>query len=67
VVSGKETLQALERLGFAVTGGRGSHRKLRPADGRTVIVPIRRELARGTLASVLRPARLTVEEFRAAL
>lgn len=32
--------------------------------GRTVIVPLHRELARGTLASILRQAELSVDEFR---
>jgi predicted RNA binding protein YcfA (HicA-like mRNA interferase family) len=32
-----------------------------------VIVPLHRELARGTLASILRQAGLTVDEFRALL
>jgi predicted RNA binding protein YcfA (HicA-like mRNA interferase family) len=30
----------------------------------TVIVPLHRELARGTLASILRQAGLSVDEFR---
>jgi predicted RNA binding protein YcfA (HicA-like mRNA interferase family) len=46
---------------------RGSHLKLRHADGRTVIVPLHRELARGTLRSILRQAGLTADEFVALL
>ncbi len=42
---------------------RGSHVKLRNEDGRTVIVPLHDELARGTLASILRQAGLTREEL----
>jgi hypothetical protein len=42
---------------------RGSHAKLRGSEGRTVIVPNHREVARGTMRSILRPADLTVEEF----
>jgi len=63
VVSGKETARALERAGFGQVGQRGSHLKLRRADGRTVIVSLHRELAAGTLRSVLRQADLTVGEF----
>jgi predicted RNA binding protein YcfA (HicA-like mRNA interferase family) len=37
--------------------------KLRNAGGRTAIVPLHRELAPGTLRSVLRQADLSVEEF----
>jgi predicted RNA binding protein YcfA (HicA-like mRNA interferase family) len=47
---------------------RGSHRKLRhAAHGRTAIVPLHRELAIGTLASVLRQAGVSAAEFRALL
>jgi predicted RNA binding protein YcfA (HicA-like mRNA interferase family) len=42
---------------------RGSHVKLRNAAGRTVIVPLHRELALGTLRSILRQAGLSVDEF----
>jgi predicted RNA binding protein YcfA (HicA-like mRNA interferase family) len=42
---------------------RGSHLKLRNQAGMTVIVPMHRELVRGTLRSVLRQADLTVEAF----
>jgi predicted RNA binding protein YcfA (HicA-like mRNA interferase family) len=42
---------------------RGSHLKLRDPAGKTVIVPMHRELARGTLRSILRQADLTVEAF----
>jgi predicted RNA binding protein YcfA (HicA-like mRNA interferase family) len=62
-VSGKDTVRALERAGFEHRSTRGSHVKLRHADGRTAIVPLHRELARGTLASVLRQAGLTAAEF----
>jgi predicted RNA binding protein YcfA (HicA-like mRNA interferase family) len=41
--------------------------KLRHADGRTVIVPLHRELARGTLGSILRQAGLTADELAALL
>jgi predicted RNA binding protein YcfA (HicA-like mRNA interferase family) len=64
-VSGAETCAALERAGFAFRSQRGSHRKLRHADGRTVIVPMHRELAAGTLRSILKQASLG--EFEALL
>jgi predicted RNA binding protein YcfA (HicA-like mRNA interferase family) len=68
VVSGAQTTAALERGGFVHVRTRGSHAKLRhPATARTAIVPLHRELAPGTLASVLRQANLSVDEFRALL
>jgi predicted RNA binding protein YcfA (HicA-like mRNA interferase family) len=66
VVSGRETLRALEKAGFTEISQRGSHVKLRRGN-RTVIVPLHRELAPGTLRSVLRQADLTIEQFTALL
>jgi predicted RNA binding protein YcfA (HicA-like mRNA interferase family) len=64
VVSGREVVRALGRVGFEQIGQKGSHVKLRSEARRTVIVPLHRELARGTLASILRQAALSVDEFR---
>lgn len=44
-------------------GQRGSHAKLANPEGRMVVVPLHRELAPGTLRSVLRQAGVSVEEF----
>ena len=66
VVSGAETIRALERLGFAVVRQRGSHIILRKgAFG--CVVPNHRELKVGTLGGILKQAGLSVEEFLAAL
>ncbi len=65
--SGKQVVRALERAGFQQVSQRGSHVKVRHADGRKAIVPMHRELARGTLRSVLRQAGLTVDELVALL
>jgi predicted RNA binding protein YcfA (HicA-like mRNA interferase family) len=62
-VSGRAVVQALAKAGFAEVSQRGSHLKLRNPAGKTVIVPLHRELARGTLRSILRQADLTVEAF----
>ena len=63
VVSGRETARALERVGFEQVRQRGSYLKLRRGDGRTVIVPLHRELAPGTLRSILRQADPDVDEL----
>lgn len=62
-LSGAEAVRALERAGFATVSQRGSHRKLRHADGRVAIVPMHRELASGTLASMLRQAGISPGEL----
>lgn len=63
VVSGSEAVQALGKVGFLRVSQRGSHVKLRNDAGRTVIIPLHRELAPGTLRSILRQAGLSVDEF----
>jgi predicted RNA binding protein YcfA (HicA-like mRNA interferase family) len=67
LLSGATVVHALHQAGFESVRTRGSHHKLRSADGRTVIVPLHRELARGTLRSILRQAGLSAEEFLALL
>lgn len=64
-VSGDEVVRVLQRAGFDSVSQRGSHRKLRHADGRIVIVPLHRELATGTFASILRQTGLSTAEFEA--
>ena len=69
-VSGRETVQALERLGFEQARQRGSHviLKKRVAEGDVgCVVPLHRELAVGTLRSILRQAGVTPDEFMEAL
>jgi predicted RNA binding protein YcfA (HicA-like mRNA interferase family) len=67
LVSGQETVKALGRLGFERVSQRGSHVKLRNSEGRTAIVPLHSELARGTLRSILRQAGIDPEDFGNAL
>lgn len=63
VYTPRQVLAGLRRAGFEVVSQRGSHIKLRAGDGRTVIVPDHREIAGGTMRSILRQAGLTAEEF----
>jgi predicted RNA binding protein YcfA (HicA-like mRNA interferase family) len=61
--SGAEVVAALRRLGFERVGQRGSHVKMKHPDGRVAIVPLHEELARGTLASILRQAHVSADEW----
>ncbi len=66
VVSGNKVVKALQQKGFLVVHQRGSHVKLKKTEGDKVyivIVPMHRELAKGTLKSILRQANLTLEEL----
>jgi predicted RNA binding protein YcfA (HicA-like mRNA interferase family) len=65
-LSGAEIAKALERAGFRHVATRGSHAKYRNGD-RTVIVPLHRSLAQGTLRSILRQADWTVDDLAAHL
>jgi predicted RNA binding protein YcfA (HicA-like mRNA interferase family) len=59
-------VRGLERLGFVQGGQSGSHVKLRRA-GISCVVPLHKEVKRGTLAGILRQARVTPEAFLQAL
>ena len=65
VLSGREVIKALAKIGFEIVGRRGSHVRLKRKDGKTliVIVPDHKELARGTWRSILRQANLSREEI----
>ena len=63
-MSGKDVISVLALIGFVQVSQKGSHVKLRHADGRVVIVPVHKELATGTLRSIIRQAGMTVDDFR---
>lgn len=65
----REVKRKLESMGFEETSQRGSHVKfarLTLCGVETVIVPRHREVAPGTLRSILRQAGLTWDEFERA-
>jgi predicted RNA binding protein YcfA (HicA-like mRNA interferase family) len=63
-VSSRECINALLKIGFQVTGQTGSHVQLRREDPfAKTSVPVRREIAKGTLRRILRDANLSVDEF----
>jgi predicted RNA binding protein YcfA (HicA-like mRNA interferase family) len=65
-VSAEEVIRSLERLGFVQIRQRGSHvtlKKKTSAGDIGCVVPLHRELAIGTLRSILRQAAVTPEEF----
>jgi predicted RNA binding protein YcfA (HicA-like mRNA interferase family) len=66
VVSGREAVKAFGRIGYKEDHRKGSHVILRHevSPHRRLTVPDHRELAKGTLRSLIREAGLTVEEFR---
>jgi predicted RNA binding protein YcfA (HicA-like mRNA interferase family) len=68
VVSGESLIKALGKDGWTVKRQRGSHVRLKKPGRRTaLVVPLHRELKRGTLAGILRDADLSAEDLRSLL
>ncbi len=62
VLSGKELLKILKKLGFEEVRQKGSHMSLKKSEHKTV-VPLHRELAKGTLLAILRQCGLTKDDI----
>jgi predicted RNA binding protein YcfA (HicA-like mRNA interferase family) len=67
LLSGRQVLAALERLGFREIHRRGSHVKLKHPDGRVLVFPFHDEVDRYTLKGALRDAGIDIENFLRAL
>jgi len=63
LLSGKQVLAALKRLGFREVYRRGSHVKMSHADGRIIVFPYHDEIDRYTLQGALKDADIDVEAF----
>jgi len=63
LLSGRQVLATLKRLGFVEIDRRGSHVKMEHTDGRRIVFPVHREVDRYTLKGALRDADIEVEDF----
>jgi len=65
VVSGRELAKALAKVGFVLDRQKGSHMVLRQSVSpfRRITVPDHKEVAKGTLRSILRSAGVSPEEL----
>ena len=64
VVSGRETVKALSKMGFVFKIQVGSQMVLKsPSDGKRIVIPDHRKLPKGTLRAILRQPDISVEEF----
>ena len=64
VLSGRKVVKTFESLGWQVARRKGSHIILiKPGSIATLSVPDHKEVARGTLRSLIRASGLTVSEF----
>lgn len=63
LLSGRQVLTALQRLGFVEIHRKGSHVKMEHPDGRRIVFPFHSEVDRFTLKGALRDATVELEEF----
>ncbi len=63
LLSGRQVLSTLKRLGFAEVHQKGSHIKMKHSDGRIIVFPYQDEVDRYTLKGALKDAEITIEEF----
>ncbi len=67
-LSGQEVVKVFESFGWSVARQRGSHIIMtKEHENVTLSIPNHREVAKGTLRSLIRSANLTVDEFIAAV
>ncbi len=66
VLSGKELIRVLERIGFVVVRINGSHHRMKHSDGRVTTVPVHKneDLPKGLLRKIIREdLQITFEEL----
>jgi len=64
ILSGREVVRAFESLGWQVARQSGSHViMVKESEMTTLSIPDHREVAKGTLRSLIRAAGVTVSEF----
>lgn len=66
VLSGKNVVKVLSKIGFVHVRTRGSHAILNKQTDKgkiTIPVPLHKELAKGTLKSIMRQAELSLEDL----
>ncbi|HUE83153.1 MAG TPA: type II toxin-antitoxin system HicA family toxin [Pyrinomonadaceae bacterium] len=63
LLTGRQVLAALTRLGFVEVHRKGSHVKMKHADGRVIVFPFHDEVDSYTLKGALRDADIEVADF----
>jgi len=63
LLSGREVLAALKRMGFREIHRKGSHVKMNHPDGRKIVFPFHDEVDKYTLKGALIDAEIDIEEF----
>ncbi len=65
LLSGKQVVRRLERLGFVEVTRKGSHVKMKHEDGRLIVFPFHDEVDRFTLKGALQDAEIDIDDFLA--
>jgi predicted RNA binding protein YcfA (HicA-like mRNA interferase family) len=66
VISGKDFVRLLEKMGFAVVRINGSHHRMRHEDGRITTIPVHKndDLPKGLMRKIIREdLKMGLEEF----
>ena len=64
ILSGRDVMRVFEKFGWTVARQKGSHIVMtKQNEIVTLSIPDHREVARGTLRSLIRSANLTVDQF----
>ncbi|HCS78122.1 TPA: hypothetical protein DIV55_00070 [Patescibacteria group bacterium] len=67
-ISGNQLVKAFKRDGWKEKSQKGSHLKLikilTPVGKNTIIVPLHKTLKKGTLGSILKDAKISVEKLK---
>jgi len=70
VISGKDLIKLLEKLGFAVIRINGSHHRMKHTDGRITTIPVHKNdpLPKGLLRKIIREdLQMDVDQIRSML
>lgn len=65
ILKARELIAALQKAGFETIRQKGSHVRLKHADGRVVTIPVHpgEDIGRGLLRKILRDAELSRDDF----
>lgn len=65
LLSAKEVVKILEKIGFEEIRQKGSHKYFRHADGRVTVIPMHsgKDIGRGLLRRILKEIDISREEF----
>ena len=64
ILSGREIIKALYKIGYREARQRGSHIRLYSHDKKSITVPNYKTVGRGLLRKILRDAEISVSKFK---